>query len=239
MAIAINLCTVGSFVKELNDDDGLRHIMKRAIKTRDPLVFKMLYNISQHDDISIKLRFLDCIDEFMNIMVKSTNDPEILVEILGILGNLLIPDFDFVKLAQTFSLFEFLAHIINSCIRDGKTTESEGIDENDDILLRAIIVVGTMSLDEAVPPLVAKSKLLQLLVDTLMIKEEDDEIILQVCYCIYQYLHHESTCKLLIGLSRTYSFDVDVVDYLIDLLYDRNLEIRKICDASLSIIAVY
>jgi hypothetical protein len=33
--------------------------------------------------------------------------------------------------------------------------------------------------------------------------------------------------------------NLDVVDYLIDLLYDRNIEIRKVCDASLGIISVF
>lgn len=65
----------------------------------------------------------------------------------------------------------------------------------------------------------------------IVVREEDDEIILQCCYCIHQFLLFEPTMKILIGKT-------PVVEFLIDLLYDRNLEIRKACDACLALISV-
>jgi hypothetical protein len=205
MALAINLVTVYPLAKQMNDDGGLKHLMKRALKIRDPLLFKMLRNISMHEDIAIKLRFLDCIDEMMNVMMGSSQQVELLVEILGILGNLLIPDFDFVKLSSSYNLLDFLTSLISNSLRSSKdkTSDSVGIDENDDVLVQSIVLLSTMSIDEAMPKLVSQTKILPLMVDTMMIKEEDDEIILQVCYCIYQYLQHESTCAVLIRLPRT------------------------------------
>jgi hypothetical protein len=169
MALAINLATVYPLAKQMNDDSGLKHLMKRALKIRDPLLFKMLRNISMHEDISMKLRFLDFIDDMMNVMLGSTQQPELLVEILGILGNLLIPDFDFVKLSKTFNLLDFLASLIADSLQSSKAkTANVGIDENDDLLVQSIVLLSTMSIDEAMPKLVSQSKLLPLMVDTMM-----------------------------------------------------------------------
>eukprot|EP00842_Homolaphlyctis_polyrhiza_P005073 jgi/Hompol1/5567/HPOL_000419-RA len=259
MALAINMATIQRNAQIISEDNGIKFLMKRAIKTRDPLLFKMLRNISQVQDESIKMKFLDYIDDMMHLLLKSAANPDIMIEILGILGNLTIAEFDFGKLVATYDLFYFFTSIITAAVShlhtnksgnerssgrqgtlqagpsaSGSDLRTEGIAEDDDILLEVIILLGTMSLDENIAPMVASTNLLHLLIDvmigkTIVSKEEDDEIILQVCYCIYQFLLHDSTKKILIG-------QTEVVGYLIDLLYDRNIEIRKMCDASLSII---
>ena len=37
---------------------GLNVLMKRAFKFKDPFLLKMLRNISQHDDLDIKMKFV-------------------------------------------------------------------------------------------------------------------------------------------------------------------------------------
>ncbi|KAJ2999415.1 Kinesin-associated protein 3 [Globomyces sp. JEL0801] len=174
MALAINIATVYEHVLIINEDNGLRFLMKRAVKTRDPLLFKMLRNISEHNDINIKLRFLDFIDDMMHLMLNSMDNPELLVEILAILGNLTIAEFDFGKLASTYDLLSFLTNLMVKLIHPDQNTDSgekpvgEGIDENDDILLQCIILLGTMSLDENMAPMVAKTPIFKLLIDAMM-----------------------------------------------------------------------
>jgi hypothetical protein len=63
-------------------------------------------------------------------------------------------------------------------------------------------------------------------------------MILQICYCIYLLLGHEATCLQMIEIPRKIAINEDLVDYLIDLLYDRNVQIRQVCDEALLIIAV-
>jgi hypothetical protein len=58
MALAINLSTVSKHRQILAEDNGIKFLMKRAIKTHDPLLFKMLRLISQHPDITVKIKFL-------------------------------------------------------------------------------------------------------------------------------------------------------------------------------------
>jgi hypothetical protein len=58
IALAINLSTVPKHRQMLAEDNGIKFLMKRAIKTRDALLFKMLRLVSQHPEISVKIKFL-------------------------------------------------------------------------------------------------------------------------------------------------------------------------------------
>ena len=58
MALAINLSTVSKNAEIICQDKGHKFIMKRALKTLDPLLFKMLRSISQHEQESLKHLFV-------------------------------------------------------------------------------------------------------------------------------------------------------------------------------------
>ena len=72
---------------------------------------------------------------------------------------------------------------------------------------------------------------------------------LQVLNCINRFMYFEVVRTVLmqdtgtsvhyILISRFLLCMIDVVSYLVDLLYDSNVEIRRLCDASLDIIAVH
>jgi hypothetical protein len=57
MACAINIATHPNNAKLICNENGLKFLMKRALKTKDVLVFKMLRNLVQHDP-AIKMMFL-------------------------------------------------------------------------------------------------------------------------------------------------------------------------------------
>ncbi len=65
----------------------------------------------------------------------------------------------------------------------------------------------------------------------MLAKEEDDEIVLQCVYAIYHFLLCAQSRSVLLGQSV-------LVERLIDLLYDRNANIRNLADACLVLIAV-
>ena len=60
LALAINLAANKRNAAVMCERNGLRHLMKRAFKFRDPLLMKMVRNISQHDGPTKKL-FIVCI----------------------------------------------------------------------------------------------------------------------------------------------------------------------------------
>ncbi|KAI9356221.1 kinesin-associated protein-domain-containing protein [Zopfochytrium polystomum] len=245
MAVAVNIATDPKNAAIICEDNALKFLMKRGLKTRDALMLKILHNIVLHEG-DVKFMFLDYIDDLMHLLLKSVNTPDILVEVLGIIGALTIPNFDFAKLAETYNLIEFIRKRLSLSIslaasaaeRNGASGASGheegdgkgGLAEDDDVTLGVVVLLGTMANDEGIGPIVARTDVISLLIELMIAKEEDDEIILQIIYCIYQLLLQEQTRNILI-------LQTQVVSYLIDLLYDRNIEIRKMCDVCLDIIS--
>ncbi|KAJ3038924.1 Kinesin-associated protein 3, partial [Rhizophlyctis rosea] len=240
MALAINVAAHPRNAEIMCEDSGLKFLVKRAVKTRDGLLFKVLRNLSMGEG-NVKMGFLDHIDPLMHLLLKPTTPPDLQVEILGILSNLTIPNFDWAKLANAFNLFDFIIIKLKEAIAAvggalgggggvGGRPEGSGIMEDDDLVLEVVVLVGTMAGDEGLAKEVLRCGVVEVLMDLMIAKEEDDEIILQIIYCIYQFLLQELTRVYLITKTQ-------VVSYLIDLLYDRNVEIRKMCDVCLDIIA--
>lgn len=100
----------------------------------------------------------------MHLMLDSLQDPDLLIEILGIISNLSIPDFDFCKLCQTYDILSFCINIMSAATRVDQYHEVD-VSADDDILLEVIILLGTMSLDENMHEMIANTPILNLLVD--------------------------------------------------------------------------
>ncbi|KAI8848530.1 kinesin-associated protein-domain-containing protein [Chytridium lagenaria] len=190
MALAINISTDSKCAAIICEDKGLKFLARRALKTRDTLILKMLRNLSSHEGDN-KLYF--CSPKLTRLLHLSR---------LGFCGD----------------------------SRGGSvkgTRSHAGLTDDDDVTLELIILLGTMSNDENIPTMVSRSNIIYLLMElmlglfirgsclTILAKEEDDEMVLQILRNI----------------------SVFVVSYLIDLLYDRNTQIRKMCDVCLDIIA--
>ncbi|KAJ3092909.1 Kinesin-associated protein 3 [Physocladia obscura] len=139
----------------------------------------------------------DFIDELMILLLKNTSNHTVFVEVLGIIGNLNIPDFDFAKLAQAYSMVDLVQRKLTSAVADDshrvaashkKSTAKkrnddeaaeragEGLSEDDDVTLEVIVLLGTMAHDENIAPMVAKTDTIRLLMELMIIKEGDDEI---------------------------------------------------------------
>ncbi len=95
-------------------------------------------------------------------------NPAFLVETLGILSSLNIPDFDFRKLAETYNLIEFIQHHIINAVGESKHNkkgETSHLSPNDDIVLECVMWLGTMAEDEGFCELMASSRLVSNLID--------------------------------------------------------------------------
>lgn len=150
----------------------------------------------------------------MNLMFKSLSSPEILVEVLGILGNLSIPDFDFAKLSEAYKLHDFISNslaraatasrqqTLRPATAKGGQEVMSGLADDDDITLEIINLLSTMVVDDGMAVIVAKTSIIQSLLELMMGKEEDDEMILQITYCVFNLLKHDSTRNILISKTR-------------------------------------
>lgn len=218
LALCINLAANKRTAAIICEGSGLKMLMKRAFKFHDAFVMKMIRNISQHDG-DTKSLFIDYISDMCTAVLNGEQD-DFALECLGILGNLTIPDLDYELILKEYDLIPW----IKSRLQPGAA--------DDDWVLEIVIMVGTVCSDDACARLLADSNIIHLLIELLNAKQEDDEIVCQIVYVFYQMIFHEATREIIIK-------DTQAPAYLIDLMHDKNTEIRKVCDNTLDIIAEF
>ena len=87
------------------------------------------------------------------------------IECLGILCNIgTIPNFDFTKCIKSYQIMPFLISTLS------KSSESTSLNENDDLLLEVIVLIGNMLNDPSVIPILLDSGIPKLIVNLLFCK---------------------------------------------------------------------
>ena len=221
MALGINLAANKRNAQLICEGHGLRMLMQRAFHYQDPLVMKMIRNISQHDGITKNL-FIEFIGDIADAVQRADSE-EFVVECVGILGNLTIADLDFERLLKEYDLLPWMK---------AKLLPENQRQSEDDLVLEIVVFIGTCATDTFAAQYLCKSNTLECLIDLLKLKQEDDEIVLQVVYVFHQLCVHEETRKFVIQ-------DTDAVAYIIDLMHDKNQEVQRVCDRTLDIISQY
>lgn len=151
-------------------------------------------------------------------MLTICDEQKFVIECLGILGNLSVPDLDYSAIIQNFDLIAWIKNVL----APGNKT--------DDLVLDTVVFLGTCACDESCAMLMCKSDIVLALIELLKAKQEDDEMVLQIIFVFQQILRNESTRDYMIKETQSPA-------YLIDLMHDTNPEIRKVCDYCLDVIA--
>uniref|UniRef100_A0A8C1DC02 Kinesin-associated protein 3b n=1 Tax=Cyprinus carpio carpio TaxID=630221 RepID=A0A8C1DC02_CYPCA len=198
--------------------NGLKMLMKRALKLKEPLMMKMIRNISQHDG-PLKQLFIEYVGD-LAAQIKQEGGEEFVIECLGTMANLTIPDLDWELLLKEYNLVPYL----KDHLKPGSA--------EDDLILEVVIMIGTVSMDDSCAVMLAKSGIIPALIELLNAQQEDDEFVCQIIYVFYQMVFHQATRDVIIK-------DTQAPAYLIDLMHDKNVEIRQVCDNTLDIIAEY
>ncbi|XP_072297880.1 kinesin-associated protein 3-like [Eucyclogobius newberryi] len=218
ISICVNLAGNKSNAQLICEGNGLKMLMKRALKMKDCLMMKMIRNISQHDGPT-KALFLNYIGD-LAAEIRAEVDEDWVVECLGTLANLTIPELDWELVLKEYNLVPYL----KDRLKPGSA--------EDDLILEVVIMIGTVSMDDACAAMLAKSGIIPALIELLTAQQEDDEFVCQIVYVFYQMVFHQATRDVIIK-------DTLAPAYLIDLMHDKNAEIRKVCDNTLDIIAEY
>uniref|UniRef100_A0A8C7ILN0 Kinesin-associated protein 3b n=1 Tax=Oncorhynchus kisutch TaxID=8019 RepID=A0A8C7ILN0_ONCKI len=176
ISFCINLAANKKNAQLICEGNGLKMLMKRALKLKDPLLMKMIRNISQHDGPPKHL-FIDYVGDLAAQITPDENE-EYVIECLGTLANLTIADLDWELVLKEYNLVPYFK-------------------------------------DRLKPA-----------------QQEDDEFVCQIVYVFYQMVFHQATREVIIK-------ETQAPAYLIDLMHDKNAEIRKVCDNTLDIIAEY
>jgi hypothetical protein len=72
----------------------------------------------------------------------------------------------------------------------------------DDLVLDIIILVGTVCNDDECASMLKSCGMIDILIELLNAKQEDDEIVLQIVYVFYQMIFHKSTREVIIKRTR-------------------------------------
>ncbi|XP_055711983.1 kinesin-associated protein 3 [Phlebotomus papatasi] len=215
IALAINLALNKRNAQIMIENNRLHNLMVRAFKYQDALLMKMIRNISHHENL--RIHFVDFVGDLAKILTEC-DDEAFVVECLGIMGNLALPDLDYSQILHNFNLIQWIRQVLVP----GKM--------QDDIVLDTIVFLGTCACDESCAMFLCKADVILSLIELLKAKQEDDEIVLQIVFVFQQILRNESTRNYMIR-------ETESPAYLIDLMHDKNTEIRKVCDNCLDIIA--
>ncbi|XP_056132762.1 kinesin-associated protein 3a [Lampris incognitus] len=218
ISFCINLAANKRNAQVICEGNGLKMLMKRALKLKDVLMMKMIRNLSQHSG-SAKNLFIDYVGD-LAAQINEEEPEEYVIECLGTLANLTIPDLDWELVLKEYNLVPYL----KDRLKPGSA--------EDDLILEVVIMIGTVSVDDSCAAMLAKSGIIPALIELLNAQQEDDEFVCQIVYVFYQMVFHQATRDVIIK-------DTQAPAYLIDLMHDKNAEIRKVCDNTLDIIAQY
>ncbi|KAF2899927.1 hypothetical protein ILUMI_06266 [Ignelater luminosus] len=214
VALCINLAIHPSNAQQMADNSRLQSLMTRAFRYQDALLMKMIHNISEHD--STRASFIEFVGDLAKAVTESKNENFVL-ECLGVLSNLHLPDLDWCEIFKHFNMLAKLKGVIT-----GNNVEP-------DLQLQVIVLLGTAAYDEGCATLLCDSDVIVSCIDLLKAYQEDDEMVLQIIYLFFVLLSHDVSADYVIN-------NTDAPAYLIDLLLDNNKAVRKICNTCLNII---
>uniref|UniRef100_A0A8C1DC19 Kinesin-associated protein 3b n=1 Tax=Cyprinus carpio carpio TaxID=630221 RepID=A0A8C1DC19_CYPCA len=227
ISFCINLAANETNAQIICEGNGLKMLMKRALKLKEPLMMKMIRNISQHDG-PLKQLFIEYVGD-LAAQIKQEGGEEFVIECLGTMANLTIPDLDWELLLKEYNLVPYLKDHLKPDLTFNLCVSGSA---EDDLILEVVIMIGTVSMDDSCAVMLAKSGIIPALIELLNAQQEDDEFVCQIIYVFYQMVFHQATRDVIIK-------DTQAPAYLIDLMHDKNVEIRQVCDNTLDIIAEY
>ncbi len=193
-ALAVNLSLSEKNAEAMVSNRGLNHLMDRLFNTRDPLLFKIVRNISQWtqslqevmamNDLEYKYRGLwsPHIKGLVQVL-HDTDDHETLVEAFGIMGNLSPEDLphnqSWSKLLTNGDLLTLVSRML-----------VPGLCQND-ILLEVILMLSSCASDPKACDVLAKSNIINSLYNIWQDKADADvEIQLQLIHLFHKLLVH-------------------------------------------------
>jgi len=67
-------------------------------------------------------------------------------------------------------------------------------------------LIGAVCNDDACATMLSKSGIIEILIEMLNAKQEEDEIVLQIVYVFYQMIFHKSTREIIIKKTRKFTY---------------------------------
>jgi len=211
-ALCVNLAVHHKCAAVILEAELFPKVVARAVQFADPLLLKIVRHLCSHT--VIRPRFLDVLrndlrggatwlHELVVLASGTSATPELLVEAIGILGNLECqsPDVQWPDLCEA-GLLDILQRLLVAGFSD------------DDLLLECIMLTSVLAKDPETVPLLAASNVPTALPTLLTEKQDDCEMLVQLLFTLRCLLLQEDTCTVLL-------LDTDVPDRILDLIRER------------------
>merc|ERR1712232_1077572 len=178
VTLVVNLATHPRVAEVIIHSGLLPQVMLRVLKTRDPLLCKVIRNISAHSDVmehmwevmqDESVRMSKWMNEFVYMAHGGIDTPDLLLEVLGTLANMTLPEIPWAELCEV-GLVDLLHRLLVPSFSE------------DDVVLECVMLIGNISQSREAAQHIAGSRLPSMLADLLLEKRDDEEIVLQLLF---------------------------------------------------------
>ncbi|XP_013200445.1 kinesin-associated protein 3 [Amyelois transitella] len=219
LALCVNLSWSERAAQHMAGEGRLRELLARAFRHKNTMLMKLVRNLSHH--AINKPLFVEYVGDIAGAVTNSDVLEEFLIECIGTLNSILNAnnDIDINAVVERYNLIPCLMKILD--VESGCDPE---------LVLEGVVCCGAIAGDERAAQALLQAGAAHALVALLRLRQADDEHVLQTVFAFRQLLSFPRTADYLV--SRT-----EAPAYLIDLMQDKNVEIRKMCDSCLDIIS--
>ncbi|XP_039762835.1 kinesin-associated protein 3 [Pararge aegeria] len=218
LALCVNLAWCDRAAQQMAAEGRLRELLARAFRHRNAMLMKLVRNLSHH--VQIKPLFVEFVGDIADAVTSGNASEEFVIECLGTLSNILTVNnnIDIYAVVERYNLIACILKLL------------DGANQCDaELVLEAVVAAGALAADErSATALAARAG--GALVAALRQRQADDEHVLQTVFAFRQLLSHPRAANHLVS-------STEAPAYLIDLMQDKNAEIRKMCDSCLDIIS--
>lgn len=228
VALVVNLATHPRAADVMVGSGLFPQIVLRVLKTRDPLLMKVVRHVSSHKDVvepmcellaADSARMNKWMSEYVRMAMCSVDNPDVLLEVLGTLANIALPDAPWGELCEA-GLVDLITRLLVPSFSE------------DDIVLECVILVGNLALSAESAQHIASSRLPAMLQDLLVEKHEDEEIVVQLLYAFECFLVFDEVRDSLLQ-------DPELVPCMMRFSRARNPAVTKQAASTLESVAEY
>ncbi|XP_046406868.1 kinesin-associated protein 3-like [Ischnura elegans] len=208
----------GVFKSKIGKDQGFVDLFWIAKDDQNPLVMKIVRNISHHEPLHNF--FWEYINNILASCKKSENE-DYVVEGLAIFGNIIMPRLDYERLFRHYDVIDFFkCKLIPGAVVD-------------DVLLELVKIFGTVAAESHYSTeFLCREDFVLPFVRILKDKKNDDEFVLQLLYFIFHLLKHEKSRKYVLQ-------ETDAAAVAFEFMHHKNEQVSRACDAVLDMLVEY
>ncbi|XP_022705922.1 kinesin-associated protein 3-like isoform X3 [Varroa jacobsoni] len=234
-AVAQALASNLSCAQIICERNGLKFLIKRALKNNDSRLLKVVRNISMHEGPSKQL-FLEHVDKFTERLIMQTEPltsplcSPMALECARILANL--DQTEFFQVSRQVNRRGILAWLNHQLREAASRLSVEGkFTAEDDPTLDLLTLCATYVENDAEVALAfVDGQHAEPLLTILNACQENDTVVFHVLWVFYCLLRHGPSREA--ALAKT-----PLANYLLDLLNDANKGVQLVCDAALDLLS--